>query len=100
MAEQRRSDARPPLGLQSLVGAQQLRGPQQLLVGERLSYPRDHRIEACRSLAILFDVERIARQRVAPQRILLVDLQPQQLFELDLRLLNSRLARKRSSDLG
>jgi len=51
-------------------------------------------------LPVLRDVERIARQRVTPQRVLLVNLEPQQFLEFDLRLLDLRLVRERAGDLG
>ena len=49
-------------------------------------------------MTVLRDVKRVARQRVAAQRVLFVDLQAQQLLEVDLRLLNLRLPRERVGD--
>src|SRR5579863_7633595 len=50
-------------------------------------------------LPVLTYVEGVACERVSAQRILLVNLQTQQLLEVDLSLLDLRLARERARDL-
>ena len=54
------------------------------------------KIELAGRCGILIDVKRVARQRVAAQRVLFVDLKSRQLFKLGLPSLNLRLQRKRS----
>jgi len=99
MREERRRDASAPLALKMRVIDQKIADGCELLFVKRLSDLVLFAVVSGRSQTVLSDVEGIARQKVASQRVLFVDLQTQQLFEIDLRLLYLRFPRKRARDL-